>query len=306
MFPKISDLINALLGTHLTLPFMTYGTMLALAFIAGGLIVRTELRRKEREGLLPARPYRGSDEPVSPYRHTWSILLVALVSAIVGSKLFDLLDNVSGFLRNPLAGLLSFNGFSFIGGLVVTVPVLILYMRRLRLDWRYVIDATAPGIALGYAIGRLGCQLSGDGCWGIANPLPQPAWLGWLPGWAWAFDFPHNVLNAGALIDGCRGAHCRVLEQPVWPTSLYESAAALVIFGVLWAMRRRIQAPVTLFGLFLVLYGTERLLIEQIRVNVRHALFGLQVTQAEALSVGLLVVGVGVVVYSAFFSPRRR
>lgn len=306
MFPKISDLINALLGTHLDLPFRTYGTMLAIAFVAGGLIVRSELRRKEREGLLSARNTAGPDETVSPYRHTWSILLVALVSALVGSKLFDLFDHFDSFLRHPVAGLLSFNGFSFIGGLVVTVPALILYMRFLRLDWRYVIDATAPGIALGYAIGRLGCQLSGDGCWGIANTLPQPDWLGWLPHWAWAFDFPHNVLNAGGLIEGCRGANCRVLEQPVWPTSLYESAAALLIFAILWAVRRRMKAPVVLFGLFLVLYSVERLLIEQIRVNVRHPLFGLQVTQAEVLSVGLLVAGIGVMVYYAFFSSRRR
>ena len=306
MFPRFSDLINHLLGTHLTLPFRTYGTMLALAFVAGGLIVRSELRRKEREGLLPAVAGGGSDAPVSPYRHTWSILLVGLVTAIVGSKLFDLFDNIGAFLHNPVAGLLSFNGFSFIGGLVMTVPALILYMRYLRLDWRYVIDATAPGIALGYAIGRLGCQLSGDGCWGIANTLPQPDALAWLPHWAWAFDFPHNVLNAGGLIEGCRGANCRVLEQPVWPTSLYESAMAFLIFSVLWGVRRRMKVPVTLFGLFLVLYSVERLLIEQIRVNVRHTLLGLQVTQAEVLSVGLLLVGIGVMAYQAFFSPRRR
>jgi prolipoprotein diacylglyceryl transferase len=374
MFPKISDLFNYMLGSHLNLPFQTYGFMLALAFLAGGMVLRSELKRKEREGRLPARvrpadPSRPSsifrsllqgivvsvmawkiagiiqhfprfasnpkmflfsaegsltalvatalfclglifyrmkvtgrqeeaprEETLHPYQHTWSIVIVALVAALAGSKLFDILDHFGGFLRDPIQSLLSFNGFAFYGGLLVTVFTLILYMRVLQLDWKEVIDCTAPAILVGYAVGRMGCHLSGDGCWGIANTAPLPEALSWLPGWLWSCSYPHNVINAGIAIPGCIGPHCMVLSQPVFPTSLYESLMSALSFGILWLLRKRIQAPVVLFGVFLVLSGAERLLIEQIRINTRFGFAGLRFTQAEAISVFLILAG-AVVMY---------
>src|SRR5512133_1369943 len=231
MFPKLSDLVNYIFGSHISLPFQTYGFMLAMAFLGGGLVMRSELKRKEKEGFLTARVRRG--ETIHPHQNTWSILIVALVAAIVGSKVFDILDNLGSFMRNPWQSLVSFNGFAFYGGLIATVPALILYMRVIKLDWKQVIDATAPAILIGYALGRLGCHLSGDGCWGIPNNLPQPEWLSWLPGWTWASYYPHNVINAGILIPGCHGSHCMALTEPVFPTSLYESVLAVICAGIL-------------------------------------------------------------------------
>lgn len=368
MFPRISDLVNYLMGCRLDLPFQTYGFMLALAFLAGGMVLRSELKRKEREGRLPARVrqtdsgralfllrmllqgtivslmawkiagiiqhysrfasspsmyifspegslvalvasalfylaltvyrlranrYRKTtpEETVHPYQHTWSILIVALCAALAGSKLFDIFDHPDVFLRNPMHSLLSFNGFAFYGGLLVTVATLILYMRVIRLDWKEVIDSTAPAILIGYAVGRMGCHLSGDGCWGIPNPAPLPEALSWLPGWLWSCSYPHNVINAGIAIPGCNGPHCMVLPQPVFPTSLYESFLSAIFFGFLWFLRKRIKASVVLFGLFLILSGTERLFIEQIRVNLRFGVPGLRVTQAEVISVLLILAG---------------
>jgi prolipoprotein diacylglyceryltransferase len=79
---------------------------------------------------------------------------------------------------------------------------------------------------------------------------------------------------------------------------------SVVLFAVVWSLRRRIKAPVALFGLFLVLFGTERLLIEQIRINIRHDLFGLFLSQAEAISALLIVTGIIVLTY--FTSRYRR
>ena len=221
MFPKISDLVNHLTGTHLNLPFQTYGFMLALAFLSAGLVLRSELMRKENGGMLPpvirhhpasgfrhwmmillravfvavvawksvaimvgfskfsANPqkfifseegsfpllfivlalYLGvaffrhratrsdsariSETVAHPFQYTWNIMIIAIVSAIAGSKLFDIADNFSTFLRNPVDSLLSMSGFAFLGGLIATVIVLVLYVRMIKLDWKQVIDATA-------------------------------------------------------------------------------------------------------------------------------------------------------------------
>lgn len=381
MFPKLSDLINHLFGSHIVMPVQTYGFFLTLAFVIGGFILRTELKRKEKEGLLPKRMiwvqlnktanwfeivpgiilssvigwklfgiiiyYRefaanpqqfifsgkGSlsalliiaavsltyhlyswlrakkladevaEEIVHPYQNTWSIMIVAIVSAIVGSKLFDIIDNFNSFLRNPVHSLTSFSGLTFYGGFIVAVIILLLYMKVIKLDWKHVIDCSAPVIMIGYAIGRLGCHFSGDGCWGIVNTLTQPQWLAWIPDWLWASDFPHNVASHGVPIPGCHGTNCMVLAHPVFPTSLYESIISFISFGILWVMRIRIKAPVVLFGLFMVLNGFERFIIEKIRINNKYNILGLQLTQAEIISAFLIVTGIIVMIY---FSKRYK
>jgi prolipoprotein diacylglyceryl transferase len=381
MFPKISDLANYLFGSHLNLPVQTYGFFLALAFIVSGLVLRKELKRKEKEGLLPDRTliirpdrlttwfeiipgiiissiigwkffgiifqYRmfevnpqhyilsgkGSiaamliiaavslvyhlysrysakkhkneyhEEIIHPYQNTWNIMIVGIISALLGSKLFDILDNFSSFLQNPVHSLLSFSGLTFYGGFIVTVITLMLYMKVIKLDWKHVIDCSAPAIMIGYAIGRLGCHFSGDGCWGIVNTLQQPQWLVWLPEWLWASDFPHNVINHGVPISGCLGPNCMMLADPVFPTSLYESIISFVSLGFLWIMRLRIKAPVALFGLFLILNGTERFFIEKIRINNKYNFLGLQLTQAEIISAFLILIGITVMIY---FSKRYK
>lgn len=374
MFPKISDLFNYLLGTHIDLPVQTYGFFLALAFVVAGFILFFELERKEQDGLLHARSrkviknkpsgwveilsgafisafigykffgiildykvfainpqeyllsFKGSgaaawiilavsighsvyrnvklkkkgmieeEEIIRPAENTWNILIVAVISALIGSKLFDIIDNFGAFLNDPLDSIFSFSGLTFYGGFIVTVITLVYYMRVIKLDWKYVIDATAPVIMLGYAIGRMGCHLSGDGCWGIVNELAKPDWLYWLPDWAWAWHYPHNVLKEGIHIPGCIGSNCTMLDKPVWPTSLYESMISLFSFGILWFSRTRMKAPVTLFGLFMILNGIERFLIEKIRVNHRFDLLGLNPTQAEIISSLLIIGGIAVII----------
>ncbi len=243
------------------------------------------------------------EELIHPYQNTWNIMVIAIISALIGSKLFDILDNFSSFLQHPMHSLLSFRGLTFYGGFIVTVIVMLLYMKVIKLDWKHVIDCSAPVIMIGYAIGRLGCHFSGDGCWGIVNGLTQPHGLAWLPDWLWASSYPHNVANHGVPIPGCLGAHCLVLENPVFPTSLYESIISFLSFGILWIMRKKIKAPVALFGLFMILNGTERFWIEKIRINHKYNFLGMQLTQAEMISALLIVIGIAVIIY---FSRRYK
>lgn len=243
------------------------------------------------------------EETINPHQYTWNIMIVAIVFAIIGSKIFDIFDNFSSFLRDPLHSLVSFSGLTFYGGFIVTVIALMVYMKVIKLDWKHVIDCSAPVIMIGYAVGRLGCHFSGDGCWGIVNTLVQPHWLAWIPDWLWASGYPHNVANHGVPIADCLGSNCMVLENPVFPTSLYESILSFFLFGILWIMRKRIKAPVVLFGLFMVLNGTERFWIEKIRINHKYNLLGLNVTQAEIISTLLILCGITVMIY---FSKRYK
>jgi len=142
-----------------------------------------------------------------------------------------------------------------------------------------MLDATTPSIMLGYGIGRLGCQISGDGDWGITANITQKP--NWLPDWLWAQTYDVNIADV-------------IISPPgVYPTPLYEIAMALGIACVLWSLRFHKHRPGYLFSLFLLFSGFERILIEKIRVNVRYDLLGTYVTQAEAISFLLIIAGLG-------------
>lgn len=369
MFPRISDLINYLFGTNLDIPIQSYGFMVAMAFIAGAMVLYVELKRKEKEGLIPAQQkkilkggpasvqdlffsaifgfilgwkgvglilnysvfnldpqeyilsWSGSlvaglffavsftgfhyyqkrkerlDPPVweevtvHPYQHTGSILLVAAIFGIIGSKIFDTIEHIDDLIAEPLKTVFSFAGLSFYGGLLVAAFAVVWYARRKQIRFPFIADAIAPALILAYAIGRIGCQLSGDGCWGVGNPDPMPEWLGFLPGWVWSFTYPHNVIDDGVLIPGCGGDHCFVLPYPVYPTPLYETLMGLVIFGILMSIRKQLKTPGYLFSIYLVLNGIERFLIEEVRINKPYAVAGIQLTQAQIIAIGLILLG---------------
>ncbi len=102
-----------------------------------------------------------------------------------------------------------------------------------------VADRFAPAMMLAYGIGRMGCQVSGDGDWGIVNTHPKP--FAGLPDWAWSYTFPHNVIGEGITLPGCTGHYCTQLPEGVFPTSLYEIIAALLLFAFLWSIRKKIK-----------------------------------------------------------------
>ena len=152
-------------------------------------------------------------------------------------------------------------------------------------------DLVAPGLILAYGIGRIGCHVAGDGDWGIVNTLVKPEWLAFLPDWAWAYDYPHNIINHGVRIAGCTGPHCFQLAEKVFPTPIYETTMAVIIFAILWSIRKRIKTPGMLFAIYLMFNGAERFFIEKIRVNNVYHIAGIDITQAEIISPILFLAG---------------
>lgn len=225
-----------------------------------------------------------------PEDRVGEITILALIFGLMGAKLFDIFENWSDFLRNPSAYLLSPAGLTFYGGLICAAIAIVIYARKHKISLRHLADAIAPALMIAYAIGRIGCQVAGDGDWGIVNTRPNP--FGFLPDWMWSFNFPHNVNEAGVPIPGCEGKYCNQLPQPVYPTAFYETVMGFILFGVLWALRKRLKPFGALFALYLILNGLERFLIEKIRVNNKMNFLGFEPTQAEVISAGLMLAGV--------------
>jgi phosphatidylglycerol:prolipoprotein diacylglycerol transferase len=170
----------------------------------------------------------------------------------------------------------------------------------------HLADIGSPGMMLAYGIGRIGCQLAGDGDWGVVNLHPKPGFLTWLSDWMWSFRYPHNAINAGLPIPGCDGNYCNQLVIGVYPTPFYEAVLCIGLFLVMWFFRRKIVTPGAMFCLYLVLNGAERLMIECIRVNPRYTIFGMNMTQAQMIAALMLLGGISGFGYLVFAGERIR
>jgi len=254
---------------------------------------------------------------VYPHHLTGNFTFAAAIFGILGAKLFHLLENPREFVeffQHP-----SFNSFisglTVYGGLILGSIGVLLYARTKGVNGWHLSDAAAPGMILGYGIGRIGCQVSGDGDWGIANTAPKPGWLSWLPDWMWAYDYPNNVnydvnypqylgqlndTNVLPITDPnvpCFDGYCTHLDPMVFPTPVYETIMATGIFIFLWMIRKRLTIPGLMFASYLMLNGIERFFIEKIRVNNKFDLMGFQATQAEVIAVMFFLVGAALFVY---------
>lgn len=230
------------------------------------------------------------DKTLHPYELVGNLTMIAAVSGVIGAKIFHNLENFDLFLSDPLGQLLSFSGLTFYGGLIFGAISVIWYANKFNIKIKHLIDSSAPALMLAYGIGRIGCQMSGDGDWGIVNLAPKPEWMGFLPDWMWSYTFPHNVINAGIPIDGCVGNFCYQLANPVWPTAFYEVVMSLILFGILWFLRKRINIPGMLFFIYFIFNGIERFFIEKVRVNTEYNILG-GITQAEIISFLLIITG---------------
>ena len=228
---------------------------------------------------------------VHPYQLVGNMTMIAAIAGIIGAKIFHNLENFQEFISDPLGQLISFSGLTFYGGLIVGSLSVIWYTKKYKINTLHLIDCAAPALILAYGVGRIGCQLSGDGDWGIVNMAPKPQWMHFLPDWMWSFNFPNNVINAGIPIEGCTGRFCMQLANPVWPTAFYETIMSLVIFGFLWKIRKKINIAGMLFCIYLIFNGIERFFIEKIRVNTEYDILG-GITQAEIISFCLIIIGI--------------
>jgi prolipoprotein diacylglyceryl transferase len=227
---------------------------------------------------------------VHPYQLMGQILLWAAVFGFAGAKVFNALENWDEFMHDPVGMLIGFEGLTFYGGLICGGAAVLYVARKNGVKTLDMLDIGAAGMMLSYGLGRIGCQMSGDGDWGIVNFNGKPGWLHWLPGWMWGFKFPHNVNEVGEHIPGCVGKFCNELPAQVYPTSFYESVVCILLFLFLWSIRHKIKTPGVLFGIYMILAGIERFFIELIRVNTLYHVFGIAFTQAELISV-LMVTG---------------
>jgi phosphatidylglycerol---prolipoprotein diacylglyceryl transferase len=225
-----------------------------------------------------------------PQDRVGEITILALVFGLAGAKLFDIFENWSDFLKHPSSYLLSPSGLTFYGGLICAAIAIWIYAKKHGIGFWHLNDAAAPTLMLAYGLGRIGCQVSGDGDWGIVNSNPKP--FGWLPDWMWSYTYPHNVNEAGVKMAGCtEPKYCYELPAGVYPTPFYEIILGLLLFGLLWSLRKKLKVPGTLFAVYLMVNGLERFFIEKIRVNTRLSLFGFQPTQAEVISTLLFLTG---------------
>ena len=232
------------------------------------------------------------DIVIRPSDIAGNMLLVAALFGLLGTKIFHNLENIDELIKDPMGAIFSFSGLSFYGGLIVGGFAMIYYGRKYGVKPLHTLDGAAMATALGYAVGRMGCQFSGDGCWGIPNPNPKPDWLSFLPDWAWAFDYPHNVIRSGVPLTDCTGKYCTVLDVPVFPTPIYETTMMLIVFAILFSFRHKFRIPGMIASVFLIFQGLERFAIEQIRVNNKYHISNLEITQAEIISILLIITGI--------------
>lgn len=225
-----------------------------------------------------------------PHDRVGELTILALVFGLLGAKLFDIFENWSDFLKHPSDYIFSAKGLTFYGGLICAAFALWWYTKKHKIGFWHFNDAMAPTMMIAYSIGRIGCQVSGDGDWGIPNTSAKP--FGWMPDWFWAYKYPHNVNEVGVKMADCTDPKfCYELPVPVFPTPLYEVIVCFILFLIIWSLRKKLKVPGTLFAVYLMLNGLERFFIEKIRVNTTMEIAGLKVTQAEVISTILFLSG---------------
>jgi len=201
-----------------------------------------------------------------------------------------------------------FSGLTFYGGLICGGAAVLYIANKHGIKPLTMLDIGGPGMMLSYGLGRIGCQMSGDGDWGKMNLAAKPHWLSWMPDWMWSFRFPYNVNDApntdagvipglsrmklidGHMVETCK--FCHILPEPVWPTSYYESVICILLFLFLWSIRDKIKTPGIMFGIYLVLNGVERFLIEFIKDNNKYHVLGISFPQSQLIAILLFALGV--------------
>jgi phosphatidylglycerol:prolipoprotein diacylglycerol transferase len=198
------------------------------------------------------------------------MVAVALVVGLIGSKIWHVLDSMDEFRAEGWRVLWDNAGFAWYGGLTCGIAALVLMGWRAKIGPLRTLDLLAPAAAIGYGIGRIGCFLSGDGCYGIAI---QPVHILGFTFRAWGMAFPNGI---------------EPVNYPVYPTPLYELGAGLLIGWWLWWRLGRPHATGVITGQYLALYGIARFLVEFIRRNPK-VLFGL--SNAQLASAGAVLAG---------------
>ncbi len=242
----------------------SYGMMMALGFLAADYVITLECRRR-----------------AITTEYASSIVVWSAIIGIASSRILDIINNFPTYWADPKSMVLSGSGFVWYGGLFGGILATYLVSRYYKIAFLKTADMCAPALAIGQAIGRIGCQLSGDGDWGLPSTLP------------WAMSYPRAIVGwnsqtvlkldeHGQLVSGFFPG-VRVHPAPIYETLLYTG-----IFIILWRLRTRGFADGRLFYLYLILAGAARFLVEFIRVNPR-IFAGL--SEAQLIGLGMIILG---------------
>jgi phosphatidylglycerol---prolipoprotein diacylglyceryl transferase len=225
------------------LTLQTFGLMMGLGFVAAGIAASRFLK-----------------EIGKPADWAYEMVFAALVGGIVGARLWWIAENWSEAQDDVLGSLFSGAGLVWYGGALGGAAAVLLWAWRRNWLTLQMLDVAAVPLALGYAFGRIGCQLAGDGDYGVAWDGP------------WAMAYPNGTVPT---------------TEEVHPTPVYETITMFIVAALLWRWRHRWR-PGTLFALYLFLAGLERFLVEFVRRN-DEVLLGL--TQPQIFSVIMMVAG---------------
>ncbi|MFZ0303341.1 MAG: prolipoprotein diacylglyceryl transferase family protein [Terracidiphilus sp.] len=229
----------------------TFGLMLWLAAVTAAVVVDRNFKRAHIEA------------------DAIGMVAIAVVAGIIGAKVWHILDTPSEFQADGWRVLYDTAGFAWYGGLVFGIGALVFQGWRAKIGALRILDLAAPAAAVGYGIGRIGCFLSGDGCYGIPTKLP------------WGMAFPHGI---------------DPVFVPVHPTPLYEMAAGILIGFFLYWRGGKPHATGAILGQYLLLTGVARFLVEFIRRNPK-VLWGL--SNAQLASAGTAVAGIAMIWWAA-------
>jgi phosphatidylglycerol---prolipoprotein diacylglyceryl transferase len=234
----------------------SFGICFAMAFISAGALI-----------------WRRLEELGKPVDWAYEMAFAALLGGLIGSRLDFILENYSDVKHDLLGNLFSGSGLVWYGGAIGGAIGVFLWAWWRGYLTLALLDLAAPALALGYAVGRVGCQLSGDGDYG-------KAWDG-----PWAMSYPDGT---------------KPIDHTVHPTPIYETLTMGLVALLLWRLRDRLTNGL-LFALYLLLGGTERFLVEFIRRNDDVAI-GL--TQAQLISLVMMLIGGAWLLWAIRRAPR--
>jgi phosphatidylglycerol:prolipoprotein diacylglycerol transferase len=239
----------------------SFGTLMALAALCGGWIAWLELKRRRYNPELAS-----------------TMVFAAALGGLLGARALFIVEQWSDFIHSPWDFIFTGAGFTWYGGVIGGALAVTWVVRRERIPWLRAADICALGLTLAYGVGRIGCHVSGDGDWGIETDVPwgvtyTNAIIGWV-----------NPMTGVPYPPGVK----------VHPTPIYELIESLLIFGVLWPLRKKDYPSGTIFWLYLVLSGLARFGVEFWRVN---PVLAMGLTEAQWFSLLTVAAGCGMLLH---------
>lgn len=239
----------------------SFGAFMALAALSAAWVVHAELKR------LGKNPELAS-----------TIVFAAALGGLLGARLLFIIEEWSNFLAAPLSFIFTGAGFTWYGGFLGGIVAVSWVVKKNKIPWLVGADIAGPALAIAYGVGRIGCHVAGDGDWGTVTDMPWGvAYTNAIVGWA-------NPYTGVPYPPGVR----------VHPTPIYEFIQGIVIFSILWSLRKKNYAPGTLAWLYLILAGLARFTVEFWRINPD---LGWGLSEAQWFS--LVIIALGLILLAA-------